>query len=143
MKPSNDINSGENKFVGIFWIDMDSIKVYAEKVLLKNAIKYGNFLIHPLGHYDLWKKIAIRNFQWAGMEYEDIPRGRLVYKIGDSKPFQIYACPVCNNPGIKSAIVTEFALAPQSYSFDFSDEHYFLDNLRQIHDRTYDRRNLM
>ena len=108
---------------------MDSIKVYAEKVLLKNAIKYGNFLIHPLGHYDLWKKITIRNSQWVEMEYEDIPRGRVVYKIGDSKPFQIYACPVCNNLGIKSAIIEEFNIPLNSCIFNFTDEHYFLNNL--------------
>jgi len=133
----------KNASVGIFWVDMVDGKVYAEKVSLGDAIKYGGFLIHPLGHYDLWEKIIIRNSKWVGIEYEDIPRGRVVCRIGDRTSFQIYVCPVCNNPGIKSAIVAEFALAPQSYSFDFSDEHYSLDNLRQTYDRTCDRRNLV
>jgi len=113
-------------FVGIFWADMKNGKIYAEKVSLGDAIKYGGFLIHPLGHYDLWKKITIRNSQWAGMEYEDIPRGRVVYKIEDRTPFQIYACPVCNNPGIKSAITEEFNIPPNSRIFNFTDEHYII-----------------
>ena len=129
MPLCNDINSRGNDSVGIFWVDINSVRVYAEKVSLGDAIKYGGFLIHPLGHYDLWEKIIIRNSKWVGIEYEDIPRGRVVYKIGDSKPFQIYACPVCNNPGIKSAIIEEFNIPPNSCIFNFTDEHYFLNIL--------------
>ena len=64
--------------VGIFWIDGTGT-MFAESVSLREAVDYGEFKIFDGSHIDLWDKAVSANPQWRGLEYEEVPRGRVVY----------------------------------------------------------------
>lgn len=84
--------------VGFFWIVEDrngADLVIGETMPLQNAEIYGDTLTNPNGHYDFWERmkssraksreyrnINERVFQ---SEYEDWPRGRVVYHIKGQK----------------------------------------------------------
>ena len=113
--------------VGIFWVDLDTNKVFADKTSLRDADDMGPFKIHPRGHYEVWKKMIPKNPKWRGQEYEDIPRGRVVYDKNPKNPrFVVFMAKECNKGSVKSAVASEFNLPAGHYVFDFTDEHYEL-----------------
>lgn len=115
-------------FVGIFWMDLQELKVYSDKTPLGDAEDYGNFKVHRRGHYDAWVNAVLLNPKWKGMEYEDIPRGRVVFERNLKKSrFQVYLCPSCKDSvGIRSEIIREFKLPEGYFVFRYDDEHYEL-----------------
>ena len=127
-----DMNKAQGRkasipYVGVFWVDLKSAEVYADKSSLKDAVNYGDFKIHSANHYETWRAVRRQNPAWAEMEYEDVPRGRVVYVKDPHKPkFIVYTAKQCKKKNIMNAIVREFELPSGSYEFDFSDEHYEL-----------------
>ncbi len=115
-------------FVGIFWMDLQKSKVYSEKTLLGDAEDYGNFKVHRKSHYDAWGNTVLLNPKWKGMEYEDIPRGRVVFKRNLKKSrFLVYLCPSSKKSSrIKAEIIREFKLPKGFFAFRYDDEHYDL-----------------
>jgi hypothetical protein len=115
-------------YVGIFWMDLEQTKVYSDKTPLDEAEDYGKCRIHRQCHYDTWKNIVLLNPKWKGMEYEDIPRGRVVFERNVRKSrFWIYLCPACSRRSrIKKEIINEFKLPEGFYEFRYDDEHYVL-----------------
>ena len=78
--------------VGFFWIVPDRLgqdAIIGEAIDLAKAETYGEALTHPLGHYDYWNLLKARGPAWLRVrnlsgrllatEYEDWPRGRLVF----------------------------------------------------------------
>ncbi|MET2829309.1 hypothetical protein [Mesorhizobium shangrilense] len=78
--------------VGFFWIVPDRLghdAILGEAFDLAKAETYGEALTHPLGHYDYWTLMKARGPAWLRArnlsgsllttEYEDWPRGRLVF----------------------------------------------------------------
>lgn len=43
---------------------------------LENAEKYGDFLIYPGGHYDIWERHYAKRYH---VDYDYFPRGRVAY----------------------------------------------------------------
>jgi hypothetical protein len=89
--------------LGIFWgiPNTDySWCILTDKTSLAEAEPYGDFLTHPRGHYDVWSEwqklnataLAKRAIPEAVAfhEYEDFPRGRIVYHV-KTRQFIIYA----------------------------------------------------
>ena len=113
--------------LGVFWVDVKAGKIYSDMTSLKEADVLGEFKIHPRAHYDVWRSIQNRNPKWKGMEYEDIPRGRIVYKQDPKDPkFIVLMCDKLNTPKIKKIVTNEFNLPLGYVEFDFTDEHYEL-----------------
>ena len=113
--------------VGIFWYDQDTGKVYSEMTSMRDAEGYNDFLIHEGAHYDAWRKVVSQNPKWKGTEYEDVPRGRVVYRKDPKKPeFIVFAARELNKARSKNAIMGEFSLPHSHTRFDFTDEHYEL-----------------
>jgi hypothetical protein len=112
--------------VGIFWVDIQAKKVYAEKTRLPDADDMGGFKIHLRGHYEAWGAISKQNPKWRGVEYEDIPRGRVIYVKDPHNPkFIVYTNKqVKGKTALQNAIASEFNLPSGHYEFDFTDEHY-------------------
>jgi len=52
---------------------------------LESAESYGDFLIYPEGHFDVWEKHYARKYR---VDYDYFPRGRVAYNK-QSKTFQI------------------------------------------------------
>lgn len=117
----------ESGLTAIFWLDLETCKVYAVKSNLSQSEKYGDFLVHKSCHFDSWATIQKRNPKWKNFQYEDYCRGRCVFNLQIEK-FIVYVCPlVKGNRIIQQAIVREFCL-PKGYKFDFTDEHYILQS---------------
>jgi len=108
--------------LGIFWID-DSGTMFAESVSLRDAEDYGDFKIFGGDHFNLWDKAVRAVPQWEGMEYEEVPRGRVVYKKDPKKPEFIVYLPK-RILRYKNKVVGRFNLPTGHIRFDTSDEHY-------------------
>ena len=108
--------------VGIFWID-DSGTMFAEGVSLRDAEDYGGFKVYGGDHYNSWAKAVRAVPKWQGMEYEEVPRGRVVYKKDPKKPEFIVYLPkrIAKHKG---KVVDRFNLPAGHVRFDMSDEHY-------------------
>ncbi len=108
--------------VGIFWIDSKGV-MYAESVSLRDAVDYGEFRIFEKGHIDAWDAAVSKNSQWRGLEYDDVPRGRVVYRRHPKKPAFIVYLPK-QIAKFRAKVVERFNLPCGHVRWDHSDEHY-------------------
>ena len=108
--------------VGLFWCDVSG-NMFSHAVPLPLAEEYGDFKILDKAHIDVWDNAVHSNPKWKGLEYEDIPRGRVVYMIDPKKPeFIVYLPKVLMK--FKNKIMARFNLPVGHVRFDTSDEHY-------------------
>jgi len=117
----------KKEYVGIFWIDLMSKtgpQIYAIRISLKDADRYGKFNIYPRSHYEEWYKIQKMNHRWKGMEYEDIPRGRVAYDRECKKFLVLLGRKFKEEKAVLDRIILEFALSRNQIIWDFDDEHY-------------------
>ena len=63
--------------VGIFWLFRDRLIIDATP--LSKAELYGSALGHPTSHIDHWTRLQRTRAVPAEIEYEEPPRGRVVY----------------------------------------------------------------
>jgi len=108
--------------VGIFWVDGVGV-IYAESISLREADDYGEFRIYLGNHYDSWDKAVRANPQWQGLEYEDVPRGRVLYRKDPKKPEFIVYLPK-QILKFKNKVVSRFNLPSGHTIFDTTDDHY-------------------
>ena len=82
---------------------------------LEKAEPYGDYLIYPQSHFDIWEQHYALNYS---VDFDYYPRGRVVYRKSDGT-FQIYydAC--------LESVIREWAAAHYSAPVRFArDEHY-------------------
>jgi hypothetical protein len=121
--------------VGIFWgipASNCAWTILTDATPLADAEPYGDFLTHPRGHYDVWNKwqklnavvLAKQSIPQAVAyhEYEDFPRGRIVYQT-KSDQFIVYADRRLQHPDLLAKIANLFALTPGTFVVR-SDAHY-------------------
>lgn len=109
--------------VGIFWMGKSGKPFYKKSVSLKNAETYGKFKIFDAPHYLEWDSAVRKNSQWRGMEYEDVPRGRVThYTSPGNNKFIVYLPKELRRH--ESKIARAFKLPLGHVEFDYSDEHY-------------------
>lgn len=120
--------------VGIFWFVRDGARVMmiADKTPLTGAEIYGDFLTHPTSHYDFWESLRRKGpggLKAAGLpdapawyEYEDFPRGRVVYSRVISR-FTVYVDARLKAAEIIEEILTTFGLSGKDHVID-GDPHY-------------------
>lgn len=108
--------------VGIFWIDSAGL-MFAESVSLRDAADYGDCKTFEGSHYDLWGKAVRANPKWTGLEYEEIPRGRVVYNNVPERPEFVVYMPQ-RIIKYRDKVLVRFKLPPGHVRFDTSDEHY-------------------
>jgi len=116
--------------VGIFWRVQDVLLV--ERSSLPQAEEYGECLTHSGGHYERWQEWQSRGAPWltksgfppeiASTEYDDWPRGRVVYETVP-KRFVIYADRRLQTPEIIDHLKNAFGLAAEN-AIVKSDAHY-------------------
>jgi len=123
-----------DSFVGIFWAvqEQGSAAILLEhRCSLNEAEPYGSMLTCPHGHYDVWeqwrKGIDIRRAAAASLiamcEYEEWPRGRIVYDT-ESERFVLYAdAQILRRPALMAAIHERFGL-PTDRADAKPDNHY-------------------
>jgi hypothetical protein len=77
-----NLPSGRRKkepHVGIFWLVGG--KPIIDSTPLGEAEPYGDHLIHARSHLEVWTLFQQRSIAPRGMEYEEAPRGRVIYDI--------------------------------------------------------------
>lgn len=70
--------------VGIFFYAKD--RLIFHKCMLKDAEEYGDFLIYPYSHDEIWEKHYKKIYN---VDFDYYPRGRIVYNTAE-KSFWIY-----------------------------------------------------
>lgn len=121
--------------VGIFWRIMPKDQpalLVCDMIPLSQAEPYGACLGYPLGHmerWESWRSLGGRALARLGLpscighhEYEDFPRGRIVYRRTDQR-FIAYADVRLQGKASRAAIVSRFALEAQRVMFAL-DSHY-------------------
>lgn len=121
--------------VGIFWwvpVDTGESTLVTDRTVLALAEPYGDCLTHPHGHYDVWERwrhISAKARANAGLpraivdcEYEDFPRGRVVYHQPSAR-FWIYADKRLHKTVILDQLRSAFGLSADQCIVR-SDPHY-------------------
>ena len=110
--------------VGIFWIDMAGL-MFAESVPVNSVKDYGGFKGLDTSHYDVWNKAIRTNPKWKGLEYEDVPRGRVLWEAGANGKDNMFIVYLPKEIlKFKGKVVSRFDLPSGHIRFDTSDEHY-------------------
>lgn len=84
-------------FIGLFFC-VDG-KFLIDKVSKDSAAVYGDFLINPRSHHDVWNKKYRRIL---GVDFDYYPRGRVTYRKSDDT--YIVYCDKCIDEQVKAAI---------------------------------------
>lgn len=116
--------------VGIFW-KIDDV-LLLDRSPVSQAELYGACLTHAEGHYEQWERwrqFGIQRLHTLGYpteiaasEYEDWPRGRIVYDKPQSL-FVIYADRRLHAPAFISSLVAVFGIQDQHWRV-LADSHY-------------------
>lgn len=110
--------------VGIFW--------YFEGKLLKGAVplekgeRSAGSINATYEHARFWDVLKIRVPGIRALEYDQVPRGRVVYLEGE-RQFAVYLDKVLLRPAVKRLIVQMFELPAKSTIFE-RDPHYTTDS---------------
>ena len=106
--------------VGIFWL-VDG-KTLIDSTSLSEAEPYGDHLTHPRGHIDVWEQWRLSGKVPAESEYEEFPRGRVMYNA-KTRRFMLLAdrC-ILRDKNVVRRIMSELKL-PRNTATD-TDSHY-------------------
>jgi hypothetical protein len=107
--------------VGIFWL-VDG-KLLIDSIPMSEAETYGDNLTYPRGHADVWEQYLRAGAVPADMEYEESPRGRVMFDTR-TRRFTLLAdrC-ILRNKGMVRQIMSEMNL-PSKNVDKGSDSHY-------------------
>ena len=72
------IASGNSRLLAVFWYDGENFIGAEEPLDGMHVIQYGDYLQLDLMHFDIWRDY---NQIDIGMEYDELPRGRILFKI--------------------------------------------------------------
>ncbi|TXN17261.1 hypothetical protein FV219_00470 [Methylobacterium sp. WL122] len=121
--------------VGIFWGVRDesgALALVVDLTPLADAEPYGEALTHRGGHYEIWEAwqaMGVTGLKRHGLpsaiawsEYEEHPRGRIIYDT-KSSIFRIYADRRLQGAKLIQRIVVVFGISEKIYSVH-SDSHY-------------------
>jgi hypothetical protein len=106
--------------VGIFWlVDGEPL---IDSTALSEAEPYGDHLTHPRGHAEMWEQYQRGGLVSQEMEYEEPPRGRVIYHTKTRRfAFLADRC-ILRDKGVVRSIMFEMNL-PTNTATD-TDSHY-------------------
>ena len=130
MVPMKNSHQGEGRKVsgtaaeprvGIFWLVDD--KLVMDNTLLSKAEDYGTFKVHPGDHCSVWEMFQRGGTVPADIEYEECPRGRVMYDTKTGR-FRLLAdrCILRNKDAIRR-IMSAMNL-PSKHTDKGTDAHY-------------------
>ena len=106
--------------LGIFWLFENRLIFHCTP--LDSAERYGDCLTSPVSHIDHWTELQRRRDVPREVEYEEHPRGRVVFNVNNQE-FTVYAdrCILQRRDAV-SKIIAEAGL-PEDVKIA-TDEHY-------------------
>ena len=106
--------------VGIFWL-VDGTPLI-DCTSLTTAEDYGDFLTYPRSHIDVWEQCRLSGKVPAESEYEEFPRGRVMYNAKTQRfTFLADRC-ILRDKNVVRRIMSELKL-PRNTETD-TDSHY-------------------
>jgi hypothetical protein len=107
--------------VGIFWILGKRILI--DGTPITEAEGYGDFKIHTTDHYSLWEKYQRVDVVPPDLEYDEVPRGRVVYDT-KTRQYTLLADPcILKSKPLVNQIKAKMNLPENSTKVE-TDEHY-------------------
>jgi hypothetical protein len=106
--------------VGVFWA-IDG-RLVVDSMPLGEAEPYGDHLTHPRSHIDVWEQWRLDGKVPGESEYEDFPRGRVMYNTKTSRFTMLSDRCILKNRKLVEKIKLELAL-PKDTQVG-SDSHY-------------------
>ena len=107
--------------VGILWL-VDS-KLVMDSTFLSMAEDYGAFKVHPGDHCSVWEKLQRCGTVPADMEYEECPRGRVMYDTTARRFSLLVDLCILRDKSIISKILSTMKL-PSKNTDTGTDSHY-------------------
>ena len=107
--------------VGILWLVDGNLVI--DSTALTMAEDYGTFKVHPGNHCSVWEKLQQGRAVPADVEYEEFPRGRVMYDT-TARRFSLLAdrC-ILKNKGVVRNIISKMNL-PSKNTDVGADSHY-------------------
>jgi hypothetical protein len=90
---------------------------------LSQAEPYGVHLTHPGSHIDVWEQRRLDGKAPGESEYEDFPRGRVIYNTKTQRFTLLADRCILKDNGIVSKIMSEMKL-PNQKTDKGTDSHY-------------------
>jgi len=81
------------------------------------------FVDSDFSHYKVWDEVSLQNRDFYLYEYEDIPRGRVVYDVKSEKYIVYSNRNIITSSKAKALIINGFDLETDDVLFNY-DEHY-------------------
>ena len=107
--------------IGLFWIINGNIDGYREP--LKNGEKYGNTIQPRYDHFNYFEKIQEKYKKLKNLEYDDIPRGRVIFDTRKNKFVILSSKKVLNDKNLVKKVCEFFNLSKDNVKLRW-DEHY-------------------
>jgi len=106
--------------VGIFWVVGG--KPIIDRTPLGEAEPYGDHLIHPPSHLDVWRLFQQGGIVPIDMEYDEHPRGRVIYSTKSHRFVLLADKCILRDHGMVAKIMLVMNL-PEDSATD-KDSHY-------------------
>ena len=107
--------------MGIFWHYKKKLLTYSFPV--NEVPEQSGFIDVGMGHYDLWSTFQKLDRDLKDVEYEELPRGRILYDVAN-KIYKVYASStMILTEGFQDLVFHTFNLPKTATVFE-SDLHY-------------------
>jgi hypothetical protein len=123
MTTTKTASQFHHPLLGIFWF-LNGKLLKAETVL-EEGIENLEAISAKGDHINVWPILQRQNAGVRNLEYEEVPRGRIVF-MKKPKKFRVYMDKTLHTPAIKKLILAEFRL-PKTRTQFFTDPHYTID----------------
>ena len=107
--------------IGIFWYYRKKLLTYSQPVA--DVAEDCGFIDVAMGHIDFWKTLQKLDPTLKDLEYEEIPRGRVLFDAG-KKRYKVYSSKkLIADPAFRKLVLRTFNLTVSETAF-VSDLHY-------------------
>jgi hypothetical protein len=137
-QPSNP-SQERGPLVGIFWVDTenkDITLIHADPVKSVERDRGTEFINGPHAHFAIWDLLKAKDLlpeKWRDLEYQIVPRGRVLYDFKNKK-FKVYGRKKLTKlKWFQNAVLNHFNLPGDQTGF-YSDPHYEIDGPEFIDD---------
>ena len=141
MKRKQPTNPSQERgsLVGIFWVDTENKEItliHADPVKSVERDRGTEFINGPHAHFAVWDLLKAKDLlpeKWRDLEYQIVPRGRVLYDCKNRK-FKVYGRKkLAKLKWFRNAVLSYFNLPADQTGF-YSDPHYETDGPKFIDD---------